>query len=104
MATNVVRCSYQIEGKLLLMSKKLHTTLATKLKNTLNVIAFIVFSLLAFASMIWAFKKSQALGIFVTALYFCVCSYFDGKSLFKIQEEAHVKEMEKQKHEKSEQK
>ena len=82
----------------------MHTTLATKLENTLKVSAFIVFSLLAFASMVWAFKKSQALGIFVTALYFCVCSYFDGKSLFKIQEEAHVKEMEKQKHEKSEQK
>lgn len=84
------------------MSKKLHTTLATKLKNPLKVSAFIVFSLLAFASMMWAFKMSQALGIFVTVLYFCVGSYFDGKSLFKIQEEAHVKEMEKQNHEKSE--
>lgn len=52
MATNVVRCSYKIERKLLLMSKKLHTTLATKLENTLNVITFIVFSLLAFASMV----------------------------------------------------
>lgn len=86
------------------MSKKFGTTLATKLKNTLNVIAFIVFSLLAFASMVWAFNRSQVLGMFVVLLYFCVGSYFDGLSLFKIQEEHHAKEMEQQKNEKSEQK
>lgn len=100
MATNVVRWSYKIERKLLVMSKKFGTTLATKSVNTLKVSAFIVFSLLAFASMIWAFKKSAFLGIFVTGLYFCVGSYFDGLSLIKIQEKAHAKEMGDQKHEK----